>query len=90
MKSKKQETPVKNRRLDGYEASACLLHRSRDQYNPRLQRVTRGADAVEASMQYLWGCGSRGCISLATHSVMMNIFSLPLPELSGCFWSLWP
>ena len=30
------------------------------QYNPRLQRVTRGADAVEASMQYLWGCGSRG------------------------------
>ena len=27
-----------------------------------LQRVTRGADAVETSMQYLWGCGSRGCI----------------------------
>ena len=55
--------------------AACWFHRpwvrlkllrnqSRDQYFPRLHRVTRGAHTVGTSMLCLWGCGSRGCISL--------------------------
>ena len=45
-------------------SAACLLHKSRDQYFPRLHRVTRGAHTLGTSMLCLLGCGSRGCISL--------------------------
>ena len=55
--------------------AACWFHRpwvrlklprnqSRDQYFPRLHRVTQGAHTLGTSMLCLWGCGSRGCISL--------------------------
>ena len=59
--------------------AACWFHRpwvrlklprnqSRDQYFPRLHRVTRGTHTLGTSMLCLWGCGSRGCISLLVSS----------------------
>ena len=62
--------------------AACWFHRpwvrlklprnqSRDQYFPRLHRVTRGAHTLGTSMLCLWGCASRGCISL-----MCTVFKL--------------
>ena len=61
-------------------SAACLLHKSRDQYLPRLHRVTRGAHTLGTSMLCLLGCGSRGCISL-----LSPCFSL---HLHGSTW--WP
>ena len=37
---------------------------SLDQYFPRLHHITWGAHTLGTSMLCLWGCGSRGCISL--------------------------
>ena len=62
------------------------MHRSRDQYNPRLQRVTRGAYAVEAGMQYLWCCGSRGSISL----VVTNPCFIHLRLCQWCHQIIYP
>ena len=51
-------------------AACCLLKKSRDQFFPRQHRVTRGAHHRGTSMLCLWGCGSRGCISL----VLLTVF----------------
>ena len=60
--------------LDSRQHSASLfLKKSRHQYFPSLHRVTRGAHTLGTSMLCLWGCGSRGCISLETHR--------------DCFWT---
>ena len=44
--------------------ASLFLKKSRHQYFPSLHRVTRGAHTLGTSMLCLWGCGSRGCISL--------------------------
>ena len=78
--------------------AACWFHRpwvrlklprnqSRDQYFPRLHRVTRGAHTLGTSMLCLWGCGSRGCISLVR---VMTLLGLPCsigrakPDVISC------
>ena len=85
------------------ELAACWFHRpwvrlklprnqSRDQYFHRLLRVTRGAHTLGTSMLCLWGCGSRGCISL--HLVIQCCISCGLTSccliwIDGCFsWRL--
>ena len=52
-------------------SAACLLHKSRDQYLPRLHRVTRGAHTLGTSMLCLLGCVSRGCISLIWRTICL-------------------
>ena len=56
--------PVAHGWIPGNIRPASFWKKSRNQYFPRLHRVTRGANALGASMQCLWGCGSRLCISL--------------------------
>ena len=78
--------------------TACWFHRpwvrlklprnqSRDQYFPRLRRVTRGAHTVGTSMLCLWGCGSRGCISLVPVSITLKFFISTSTNIKG-FYSL--
>ena len=56
--------------LDSSQHPASLfLKKSRHQYFPSLHRVTRGSHTLGTSMLCLWGCGSRGCISLVTINI---------------------
>ena len=54
--------------------AASHHYESRDQYFPRLHHVTRGAHTLSTSKLCLWGCGSRGCISLVCTVFKLKYF----------------
>ena len=66
--------PRNQLRMPGFQPTSCQPlseKKSHDQYFPRLHCATRGAHTLGTSMLCLWGCGSRGCISLSGLSLKM-------------------
>ena len=68
---------------------ASFWKKSRHQYFPSLHRVTRGAHTLGTSMLCLWGCGSRGCISLIVSWIIFHICLVFINQMN-LYWSRKP